>query len=627
LSCIRCGDATEESAYLCESCADTCFQDPLFFFPPTIIGESLVERLRHEASALIRLGPTTGGDIDSVEGQSFHETVSAFDVKKAIEKEAKSYYEVANFVLSQYGVPLYSDQPKLSLTEEGSRVVAEIAHKVNTLSSQYPKLINSDIFLRMGLIYWSASRSVLMRAAPVRWCREKRKFALLRSLEFLGRIPRRDDLYSLAMKMSGLILLDAGAFEYAEEKLSRARKSFPDDMVLVRALAKTHFHMGNVDEAISLLELAISVSESADAWFEKGEYLKKLERYEEAISAYEEAVLIDKNYIKGYKALIHLLRNMGQEDEATRREADLKIALEPGAAAKLEELLQAEEMILPEESAAKAKRQPLMEKRRPRIKREHISDPIKEANRALSLGDFDTAIEILRMRLTEKKGADPATLILLTRAYLYNGQFEQANRVVGQLLKKDRDSAAGWYWKAKVDFAQGRWGAAIQHLDRAARLLPSFVDAFAEKGLIFLANQRYKEAEQAFAEALTHDKNDARAWLGRAKAQRLMDKWGASIQSIDQFLALMPDSREGLLFKAEMLLEKDKSQEAERAFAKYLDLEPGDSRAWCSRGISLQSLGLSADAVKSFKKCLELDPGHEKALQWLKIIEGGGKTG
>lgn len=626
LSCIRCGDVTEESAYLCEVCASTLFQDPLFLFPPSILGESIVERLRHQAAAMLRLGPVSGGDIERVEGQSFLDTISAFNVNKASEKDAENYYKIANFVLSQYGIPLYSNKPKLSLTAEGSRIVAEVAQKINALSARYPKIVLSDVFLRMGLIYWAASRGVLLRAGPVKWCREKRRYTLLRALEFLSKIPKNDDLYSLALKMSGLILLDAGAYADAEDMLSKARKSFPEDMVIVRALAKAHYHMGNVEEALSLTEMALSVAESADVWYEKGEYLKRLERFEEAIAAFEKAISLDRSFVRAYKSLIHLLRETGRTEEAEKKEADLKLAMEPGAAAKLEELLAAETMMPAEEAAAKARREPLLGVRKKEVPKK-VDDAIREANRALTSGDFDTAIELLKNRLVEMKGWDPATLILLTRAYLYNGQFEQAKRIVNQLLKKDKDSAAGWYWLAKIENSMGKWGAAIQHLDRAIRLLPSFVDAFTEKGLILLANKKYKEAEETFAEALRFDSRNARAWLGRAKALAGLDRWGAAIQSIDIFISLIPDSREGWLFKAELLLEKNRYQDAERAYAKYLEMEPTDSKAWCGRGVALQSMGLTDDAGKCFRKCLELDPGNERAKHWLKIISGGGSSG
>ncbi|MEM2838774.1 MAG: tetratricopeptide repeat protein [Thermoplasmata archaeon] len=625
MSCIRCGDVTEESAYLCEVCASTLFQDPLFLFPPSIIGESIVERLRHQAAAMLRLGPVSGGDFERVEGQSFLDAIAAFDVKKASEKEAENYYKIANFVLSQYGIPPYSDKPKLSLTAEGSRVVAEVAQKINALSARYPTVMFSDVFLRIGLIYWSASRGVLMRAGPVKWCREKRKYTLLKSLEFLGKIPESDDLYSLALKMSGLILLDAGAYAYAEEKLSKARKSFPEDMVIVRALAKAHYHIGNVEEALSLIDLALSTSESADVWQEKGEYLKKLERQEEAIAAFEKAISLDRNYVRAYKSLIHLLKETGRLEEAEKKEADLKLAMEPGVAAKLDELLATEAVAPAEEAVARARKEPLLgvpKKEKPK----KIEDPIREANRALNSGDFDTAIEILKTRLTEMKGWDPATLILLTRAYLYNGQFDQAKRVVNQLLKKDKNSAAGWYWLAKIENAMGRWGAATQHLDRATKLLPSFVDAFCEKGLILLANKRYKEADEAFSEALRYDTRNARAWLGKAKALAGMDRWGAAIQAADRFISLIPDSREGWLFKAELLLDKGRYQDAERAYAKYLDMEPSDAKAWCGRGVALHSMGLTDDAEKCFQKCLEFEPGNERANHWLKVISGGGSA-
>jgi tetratricopeptide (TPR) repeat protein len=627
LSCVRCGDATEESAYLCEACAEACYQDPIFFFAPNMIGEGLVERLRNQSAALIRLDPTPGGDIDRVPGQSFFDAVTSFNVKKASEKDAMGYYRIANFVLSQYGVPLYADHPKLLLTEESSKVVAAVAQKVNSLSTQYPSILLSDIFLRMGLIYWSASKSVLLRSGPVKWCRDKRKYTLMKSLEYLNKIPKNNDLYSLALKMSGLVLLDAGAYPDAEEKLYSARKSFPEDMVLVRALARAHFSLGNTDEAISLLDQAIAANETAEVWLEKGEYLRKGERFDEAAAAYEEAISIDRNYIGAYKALIYLLRQMGKEDEAVRREADLKLAMEPGAAAKLEELLQAETMMPAEEAAVRARREPLIASKKPKIRKEEIIDPLKSSNQAMNSGDFDLAIEILRMHLAEKGGKDLSSMVLLARAYLYNGQFDQAKRVIGELLRRQKDSSAGWYWRAKIENAEGKWGVAIQYLDKATKILPSFVDAHAEKGLIYLANQRYQEADDAFSKAIEYDKNDARAWLGRAKSIAKLERWGAAIQCINRFLELIPDSREGWLFKAQLLLEKGKHQEAQQAFAKYLGMEPSDSKAWCDHGIALQSIGLSEDAAKSFKKCLDLDPENDQARKWLKQVSGGGSGG
>lgn len=623
MSCIRCGDETEESAYLCEVCAETCYQDPIFFFPPNIIGDGVVGRLRKQSAALVHMGPTVGGDIDRVSGQAFFDTVSTFNVKKATEEEAREYYKIADFVLGQYGIPLYTDQPRLILTEEASKVIAVVAQKVNALTAQYPNIVMSDVFLRMSLIYWSASRSVLLRAGPVKWCRDKRKYTLTKAMEYLERINKNDDLYSIAMKMSGLVLLEMGAYPESEEKLSVARKSFPDDIILVKALANAHFHLGNIDEAVSLLDHAIAVEETAEIWFEKGEFLRKGDREDDAVTAYEEAISIDRNFIRAYRALILLLKKLGKEDEAMRREADMKVALDPGAAAKLEELLQAESMAPIEDPGQRARREPLLA-RKPKVKKEEIKDFMKAANQALKSGDFDLAIEILKMNLTEKGVREPGMLILLCRAFLYNGQFDKATRVINELLKREKDSASGWYWKAKIEFAEGRWGAAIQHLEKATKMLPSFVDAHAEKGLIYLANQRYQEAEEAFSRAIEYDKKDARSYIGRAKALSKMDRWGAAIQSINSFLEIIPDSREGWFMKAELLLDKGRHQEAERAFAKYLEMEPLDPRGWCERGIALQSLGLSGDAINCFNKCVELDPRNPQANKWLKQMTGGG---
>ncbi|HDP97259.1 MAG TPA: tetratricopeptide repeat protein [Euryarchaeota archaeon] len=628
MSCIRCGDVTEESAYLCEVCAETCFQDPIFFFSPNLIGDSLVERLRKQASALIRLGPISGGDVERIEGQSFIDTVRSFNPNRASQEEAADFFRIANFIMGQYGIPIYSDDPELMLAEDASKVISTIAQKIDALAKTYPSVGMSDVFLRMGMVYWGSSRSVLLRSGPVGWCRDKRRYTLSKALEYLRKIPKTDELHSLASKMSGFILLDAGAYAEAEHKLSNARKSFPEDLLLVRALAKTHFFLGNIDEAINLLDQAISVETRPEFWLERGEYLRKSGRHDEAIASYQQTIAIDSNQIRAYKALIYLLRNLGRDEDAVRFEADMKLALEPGAAAKLEELMQAEKLMATEGAATiRARHEPLMKPSKPKIQREAIKDLLKAAKEAVNQGDFDSAIEILKLHMTEKGGLDLASLILLARAYLYNGQFELASKSVDGLLRKEKNSAAGWYWKAKIAYAQGRWGAAIQHLNKATNILPTFVDAWVERGLIFLANEKFKDADESFEVALDIDMNDARAWIGRAKSMSKLNRWGAAIQCLDRFLELMPDSREGWLLKAELLLEKNKYQEAEKAFSRYLEMEPSDPKALCQRAIALHSMGLNDDAVKGFKSCLEIDPNNEQAVNWLKTLRGGGAPG
>jgi len=55
-------------------------------------------------------------------------------------------------------------------------------------------------------------------------------------------------------------------------------------------------------------------------------------------------------------------------------------------------------------------------------------------------------------------------------------------------------------------------------------------------------------------------------------------------------------------------------------------MEPSDPKALCQRAIALHSMGLIDDAVKGFKSCLEIDPNNEQAINWMKMIRGGGTS-
>lgn len=624
MPCLKCGGQTEDQALLCDMCAEASIQEPRFFLNPVLIGPSLYARLRAHGSAAYRLGPNTGSDVAWVSSAIIEKAIQDLNVQVVTREELKGFYQKCDALLAHLGVALRVDAPDMLLTQDAVNIVTSIVLKVNAAESMFSHEAMSDLYIRLGVIYWRASRGVLLKTTSERWSTEKRAYFISRAKEYLSKVGPGDDLFSIAARNLGMVCLDAEEWKEAEEHLSDALRSFPNDPVIGEGIARAHLMLGNHVEALSRVDEVINLGETPSLWVLKGEVLRDVGRLEEAIECFNRALALDPQHMPAHDALISTLRDAGRLEEAALAESRRSLAKRPDLERKIVELVSEFKKVSVEEPAGPAARPKAAQEPEKEVP-PPAHAPVDDAVAALRAKDYDTAIQRASHILKQSPGMREAELVMI-EALISKGDLRGAEPHVHSFYERHREDAVAWYWRGVLADRQGRWGAAIQYFSKSVSLDPKLVDAWVSMGDVLLSNGKMVGADESYSRALQIDGENPRAWLGKAKVMKQMGRWGAAIQCLDKYNSLVPRDKGSWLMKAETLLEKGKYERAIEAYDRYLDLSQDDSYALGRKGVALDSVGRKDEARRCFEEAVRLDPNNKDAAKWLKSSSSRGEA-
>jgi tetratricopeptide (TPR) repeat protein len=221
-------------------------------------------------------------------------------------------------------------------------------------------------------------------------------------------------------------------------------------------------------------------------------------------------------------------------------------------------------------------------------------------------------------------GETSAALAGLRHAVALNRDQAEAWRALGDLL-----FAAGDVAGAEAAFAEhrraavsdpalkpaaqaifeGRMAEAEQRL--RVHLAGRLSDATATRMLaeVYLAGQRYTDAEVLFGRALDLDPRHDGARFGLADALYRQQKASAALAQTERLLAAAPDDPAYLNLHAACLALVGEDAQVICIYEDLLARYPRQPRLWLNYGHNLRTVGRRDEAVAAFRKSLELSPG------------------
>ncbi len=201
----------------------------------------------------------------------------------------------------------------------------------------------------------------------------------------------------------------------------------------------------------------------------------------------------------------------------------------------------------------------------------HAATLIVSGRAALALDDDAGAVSAFAAAAkAAPERAEPAFLLC---AALVDARDPAADPLLQRLAARFPHEAAGWEDLARSLLGVGRRAAAAKALVEASRATPGFRPAF-NRGLILKDLGRAEDAAAAFAEALRHDADMARAWflLGVSSADAgLRD---AAVSAYRRALAIEPTLAEAAVNLGTLLQESGDLAGAKAAYGEALRLNP-----------------------------------------------------
>lgn len=587
----------------------------------------MYSKLRADASAIYLLGPTSGRDILAVPSVALEASVQDLNPQLIPHEDLKAFYQKCNAILVHLGIPLKFEPRELLLTEDAVKTITMIVQKVNATESMFPLEAVSDLYVRIGVIYWGASKEILMRTTSKKWREQKKSYLTARAKDYLSKVKPGDDLHSIASFDLGMLCLETGDWTEAEDNLSDALRSFPNDVKIGEGLAMAHLMLGNQVEALARVDEIIDLGESPELWVLKGRILRGMERPAEAIECYNRALSLDPKYGPAHDILIETLRDTGRLKEAELAENQRSLSKQPPFDRRISNLISEMKQATgkpgaPEPAAAA----PVKEEPKVLVTPAAAAVPNKSidlARQALLQEDFDLAIQRSTHLLSEEPTSRDAYLILI-EAMISKDALKEVEPHVHAFYERNKEDPMAWYWRGVLARKEGKWGASIQYLSKAVSLDDKLLGAWVSMGEVLLENGKTAGADESYSRALQIDEDSPEAWLGKAKTMKRMGRWGAAIQCLDRYNSLEPTDRMSWLLKGDTLFEKEKYARAIEAYDKYLELAQDDSYALGKKGIALASIGRIDEAKASLEESVRLDANNKEAAKWLKSITGEG---
>jgi len=110
------------------------------------------------------------------------------------------------------------------------------------------------------------------------------------------------------------------------------------------------------------------------------------------------------------------------------------------------------------------------------------------------------------------------------------------------------------------------------------------------------------------------DKNIRRTELfTNAMSNLLENKFGMSIDLLNEILAADPDDKLALLARGTAYMKMGNPQKAENDFSRVLERDAAHQRAFHLRGLARESQGDDDEALHDFDRAIEIDPEYGAA--------------
>ncbi len=188
-----------------------------------------------------------------------------------------------------------------------------------------------------------------------------------------------------------------------------------------------------------------------------------------------------------------------------------------------------------------------------------------------------------------------------------------------------QDKAAKLFEQASQMISQGKYAAAIDHLEKSLQLKPDFHQAWYNLGYALQALNRLSQAQKAYATACQLRPDFAEALVNRAVILMETGNPQKAEKCLQRALEVNPFQSNVHYNLGNLLLQRGHPQEAIRYFMEAGRIDPFHFRTWGNLGWACHQSGQYQEAEKYYNMALSINPEYAEAhlnLAALCLLQG-----
>lgn len=372
----------------------------------------------------------------------------------------------------------------------------------------------------------------------------------------------------------GLIALGVGASTYVVKMIKSANAT---DLY---SRGNTLYHLNRYSEALTAYNKAIEMRPDYwEAWKDKGKALYELKKYREALAAYDQAIQLQPNFLEAWVGRGYTLNQLQQYQEAISSfETALKI-------------------------------QP------------NISDAWKgKGDALLNSQRYEEAVATYEKAVQLQPNFYEAWY---NRGWAYQNlkQYQQALESYQKAVELKSDNSQAWYNLGNVQIELNKNQEALEAYEKAVRFQPNDYQSWYSQGIALLKMRRFEEAIIAYQQAVKLKPNYYQAWYNLGWAHHQLRRYEQALEAYNKVLDLQPKEYQAWYNRGNVLYNLKRYEEATAAYGEAVYVKPDHYEAWYSRGNALSELKRYPDAIASYERAIRYKPDYGAAVAAKKRVE------
>jgi tetratricopeptide (TPR) repeat protein/S1-C subfamily serine protease len=351
----------------------------------------------------------------------------------------------------------------------------------------------------------------------------------------------------------------------------------------------------------------------ADIWIERGGQLWRLERYEEAIKAFDEAIKQndpDNVYLAWYGKGLALFEL--DKDQPAIEALQQAINTLP----KREDLKNFHSSILQKQSVVYRYL-------------ENYEQALTVINQAISLvpnnsNHYNEKLVVLRElnRYDEGLAAINKAIELAPRAAWYGNrgllyydqqEYELALADYNKAIELNPNHANAYNNRGGVYQDQQKYELALADYSKAIELNRNDAMAYYNRGVVYYDQQKYELALADYNKAIELNPNDASAYTNRGNLYYDQQKYELALADYNKAIKLNRNHANAYYNRGNLYFNQQKYELALADFTKAIKLNPNDAKAYNNRGLLYFAQQKYELALADFNKAIEINPNHANA--------------